>query len=261
MNFLLPRNRPRVAFLRAFGGALSFAAAIFFLQWLAPNLFAPVAMSIARPLFFARDSAATGLASLGAFFSSKTALSEENSALTDALSRAHAENEFLKALSSMNGQQESAAPAPKPDRNTLIVAVLARPRWSAYDTLLIGAGAADGIVAGARVFANGFVIGEVAEIQNHHALVSLYSTAGKKVVAQISGRFPVEIVGSGGGTFEAFVPSNAPVSAGDGAFASGISSQLFAVVDTVTSANEGTSKLYLRLPVNIFELHTVEIGL
>lgn len=258
MNFLLPRNKPRRAFLGAFGSAGIFALVIFLLQWLAPNAFAPVAARIAEPLFYMRDSAVVGLASLGSFFSTHAALSEENTALADELARAKTENEFLKSISAV---PEGTLQSLNAREGVLIAAVLARPRWSAYDTIIIGAGYDDGVHTGMPVSASGFVIGEIAEVYAGTSLVSLYSTAGKKTVAQIAGKFPVELIGSGGGTFEAEIAKDVPVSVGDGAFAASISPKLFTVVDAVEPASEGAVKIFFRLPVNIFELRTVEIGI
>lgn len=257
MNFLLPRNKPRRAFLGAFGSVGIFALAIFLLQWLAPNVFAPVAARIAEPLFYIRDSAAVGLASLGSFFSTRAALSEENTALTDELARAKTENEFLKSVSAVSNEILQ----PQSADGVVIVAVLSRPRWSAYDTLIVGAGYDDGVHTGMPVSASGFVIGEIAEVYAGTSLVSLYSTPGKKTNAQIAGKFPVELIGSGGGTFEAEIAKDIPVSVGDGAFAASISPKLFAVVDAIEPAGEGANKIFFRLPVNIFELRTVEVGI
>lgn len=258
MNFLLLRNKPRRAFFGMFGSAGIFALAIFALQWLAPNVFAPVAVRIAEPLFYIRNSAAMELASLGSFFSARAALSGEIAVLTDELARAKTENEFLKAISAV---PEGTLQPLNAREGVLIAVVLARPRWSAYDTIVIGAGYDDGVHTGLPVSAFGFVIGEIVEVYAGTSLVSLYSTAGKKTVAQISGKFPVEMVGSGGGTFEAEIAKNVPVFVGDGAFAASISPKLFAVVDAVGPAGEGANKIFFRLPVNIFELRTIEIGL
>lgn len=257
MNFLLQRKKPRAAFLLAFTGAVVFVLAIFVLQWLAPNLFAPIAAGIARPLFFARDSAAMEFASLGSFFSTRAALSGELVKLTDELARAKMENEFLKSISTVPNEILQ----PQSANGVVIAAVLSRPRWSAYDTLIVGAGYDDGIHIGMQVSASGFVIGEVAEVRGSTSLVSLYSTAGKKTIAQVSGKIPVELIGSGGGTFEAEVARDIPITVGDGAFATGISTKLFAIADAVEPAGEGANKIFFRLPVNIFELRTVKVGI
>lgn len=256
MNFLLPRNKPRHAFLGAFGSASIFALAIFLLQWLAPNAFAPIAARIAEPLFYLRDGAVTPLASVGSFFSARAALSEEIAALTDELARANAENMFLRTLSAVPEETLQHSSARESVRSA---AVLARPRWSAYDTLIIGAGYDDGVHTGMQVSAYGFVVGEIAEVYAGTSLVSLYSTSGKKTVAQIAGKFPIELIGSGGGTFEAEIAKDIPVSVGDGAFAAGISPRLFAIADAVEPASEGAVKIFFRLPVNIFELRAVEV--
>ena len=258
MNYLLRHKRPRADLLRAFSSAAIVVVAVFLLQWLAPNAFAPLAARIAAPFFSAEASIARAAEGVTAFFRSCAALAAENAALKSALSYARAENEFLKTISSV---QKDASIFLDAGENTITAAVLSRPRWSVYDTLIIDAGATDGVEVGMKVFASGFVIGEISEVENHTAFVSLYSTPGRKVVAQIAGKFPTELVGSGGGTFETIIPHGLPVSVGDGAFAPDISPKLFAIVEAVADSGEGTARIYLRLPVNIFELHAMEVGI
>src|SRR3989344_1978107 len=256
MNYLLLHKRPRAGFLHAFVGAAIVAVAVFLLQWLAPNMFAPLVVRIAEPFFFTEASVARATEGITIFFRSRTALAAENAAFKEALATARAENEFIQAISAV---QKDGDVFPRTGENTITAPVLSRPRWSAYDSLIIGAGAADGVEVGMRAFSSGFVIGKVAEVEGSTASVSLYSTPERKVVAQIAGKFPTELAGSGGGTFEAIVPREIPASPGDGAFAHDISPKLFAIVDAVGDAGEGTAKICLRLPVNIFELRTVEV--
>ncbi len=241
MNYLFSRNRtPAHPFRFALVLVFAVVAAVAVLQWLAPNAFAPIAARITAPLLHLYSAA---------FSSNTTILAEE-------LARLRAENEFLRALAA--ARISETAPV---SENTTIAPVLARPRWSAYDTLLVGAGYGDGVHIGARVFTSGFVLGEVAEVYGDTSLVSLYSTAGKKTLAQIGGAIPIELVGAGGGAFEAIVASDVPVAVSDGAFAPALSAKLFAIVDAISEAREGTKKLYARLPVNMFELRSVEIDL
>ncbi|OHA27896.1 MAG: hypothetical protein A3C08_00150 [Candidatus Taylorbacteria bacterium RIFCSPHIGHO2_02_FULL_47_18] len=258
MNYLLWHKRTRAGLLRALGGATVAVVAIFFLQWLAPHMLAPFAVRIAEPFFFVEASISSAGEGISAFFRSRAGLASENAALKEALADARAENEFMKAISAV---QKDGAVFSGVGENTIIASILSRPRWSAYDTLIIGAGVAGGVEVGMRAFASGFVIGEVVEVGSRTASVFLYSTPDRKVVAQIAGKFPTELAGSGGGTFEAIVPRGLPVSVGDGAFAHDISPKLFAIVDAVAESGEGTAKIYLRLPINIFELRTVEVGM
>lgn len=139
------------------------------------------------------------------------------------------------------------------------IPILSRPRWSAYDTFVIGAGASEGISVGDKISSGEFILGEAAEVYERTSLVLLYSTAGKKIEALISGRFPVELVGSGGGTFTADIAVGAPVAEGDKILAQGTNPYVFAVAEAVEDLGGGSAKLYARLPVNIFELRGVEI--
>jgi len=139
------------------------------------------------------------------------------------------------------------------------IPILSRPRWSAYDTFVIGAGAPEGIAVGDKISSGEFILGEVMEVYERTSLVLLYSTAGKKIEAQISGKFPIELVGSGGGTFTADIAVDAPVAEGDKIMSQGVSPDVFAIIEAVDDVGGGSAKLYARLPVNIFELRGVEI--
>jgi len=137
--------------------------------------------------------------------------------------------------------------------------ILARPRWSAYDTFVVARGTRDGVYTGARVFARSFALGFVSEVYERTALVSLYSTPGRTTTTLLAGTFPIDIVGLGSGTFEGIVASGAPIAPGDEAYAPALSPHPFALVGSrVENSGEG-NKILLRLPLNIFELAHVEI--
>ncbi len=242
MNYLLSHNRRRSPVPASLIAALAAAGmlAFFAIEWLTPQALSGAASRVAAPLWRIRAAA----------------FGSDRAALADELARVRAENAFLRAFAAAQ-----VPPALENEVGTLIVPVLARPRWSAYDTLVVGAGYGDGVHVGARVSASGFALGEVVEVRGDSSLVSLYSTAGKTVVAQIAGTAPIELVGVGGGAFEALAAVGLPVAAGDGAFVPSLASSLFAVVDATVGAGEGVQKIHLRLPVNIFELRMVTVGL
>jgi hypothetical protein len=139
------------------------------------------------------------------------------------------------------------------------IPILSRPRWSAYDTFVIGAGSSERMNVGDKIFSEKFILGEITEVYEHTSLVSLYSTAGKEINAQVSGKFPVTLFGNGGGTFVSDIASGTPVADGDGIFFNEMPESVFAVVESVVDTGDGTTKVYSRLPVNIFEINSVEV--
>lgn len=240
MNFL----RPHKTLHRRLGGVfatLFFFAVLGLVQYLAPNLLGNVATRAALPLLSARVAFRTAW--------------NEGDAEQSEITRLRAENSFLYALVQADVDERPADALPQ----GLLAPVLARPRWSAYDTLLVGAGETQGIASGMRISAHGFVIGEITEVYADSSRAVLYSTAGRRITAQLAGTLPVELVGTGGGTFEASIAEGAPVRAGDGAFDPRLSPRLFAIVDAVADNGEGGLTVRLRLPVNPFELDAVEI--
>lgn len=242
MNFLHLRE----TFRGGGGGALAvllFFAVFLVVQYYAPNFLVPIAARAALPLLSAR-----------AAFREVWANSVERAARRE-LAALRIEHAYLTALVQANVPTTSGAETGR----GITASILAQPRWSAYDTLLLGAGTIQGVAVGMRVRADGFVVGEIAETYHDSSLAILYSTAGKKVTAQIAGTIPVELIGAGGGAFTVSIAESAPVRAGDGAFVPGLSPRLFAIVDAVTAGSESTLTVRLRLPVNLFELRTVEI--
>jgi len=92
------------------------------------------------------------------------------------------------------------------------VSVIARPPLSPYDTLLIDTGRKEGIKAGAPVWwPPGIYLGEVREVRERSALVSLVSAPNRHHIGRIE-NVTVETVGQGGGKIKAVVPKKLSVS-------------------------------------------------
>ena len=199
----------------------------------------------------------------GGFFSelrSKPALQAENEELKAALSRAAALLADRDLLVEEN--RELKAVLGRPDAARLILAaVMLRPPGTPYDPLLIDAGAGEGVVAGALVFAGGgSAIGTVSEVYAKSARVALFSSPGASYEGLLRGSVALTVEGDGGGSFSGRIPSATPAGVGDALVLSGIAGGLMGEVSGI-DAPEGDSfkTLYFHLPVNIFELRFVEV--
>lgn len=246
---MLPRRRtrrsPLTALLVALAAALVLFAAIFR---------SPLSSLLWRalgPILALRDGLGnTDAASLRSDLASTTA------ALADR-DRLAAENAQLRA-------QLGRVDAP---RGQIAAGVLMRPPGTPYDTLIVDAGAAQGVAVGDRVSAGALAIGTVDEVYASSARVVLYSAPGQTYDAVLeaqgagrSGAVPVTVEGQGGGSLVARVPSGTDVRAGDTVAFPGLAGGMAGVVSGIAGADTDTFKtVYLRLPVNLFDLEIVYI--
>lgn len=128
--------------------------------------------------------------------------------------------------------------------------VLSAPPRTQYDTLLIAAGAGDGVLVGDRASVEGFVVGVVTRVSQSSALVELYSSPGAMHDARIGNtEGVVEALGIGGGALEATVPGEIKVERGD-IVRDARSNDPFGVVLSVTRREIDTEQyLSIALPV------------
>jgi cell shape-determining protein MreC len=143
----------------------------------------------------------------------------------------------------------------------VLASVLQRPPWTAYDTLLIDAGADHGIAAGALVSAGGQgLIGRVSEVYDTSARVELFSAPGVSYQALLNGVLPIAVEGQGGGSLRAEVPAGTQVKAGDTVAFPGLLGGIVSLVSaTEDKAGESFIVIYLRLPANPADLRFVEV--
>ncbi|TAL49099.1 hypothetical protein EPN83_02385 [Patescibacteria group bacterium] len=258
-NYLLP-NRRRSLPRRALLAALVFLLLLFLLEAFAPVALFQIIRPVAEPLFRLRDILNSGMQSVGSFFVSKHKLAGENLALERRVENLESE---LLALQSVAEEEERllAEWGRKVTKGGVLGRVLLKPYQSPYDTLLIDAGVREGAVVGARVVSRGIVLGEVAEVYTHSSKVKLYSSPGETLFAELLGSgLTLELKGKGAGNFSASLPSDVAVKVNDIAVIPQLTSLPLARVAAVESKpTESFKAIYLRSPVNIFELQWVEI--
>lgn len=182
---------------------------------------------------------------LRAELASTTALVADRDAL-------YAENLDLKARLNRNGSKQ-----------VLLAGVTLRPPAIPYDTLLVDAGEAEGVVPGALVYASGTtLIGRIGDVYGHSARVVLFSAPGEVYDVLLRGQVPVQMQGQGSGSFVGQVPAGTKVIEGDTLIFPGIASGLAGVVShVVTKDGESFETLYAHLPVDPLLLRFVEIDL
>jgi len=147
----------------------------------------------------------------------------------------------------------------------LLAGVLMAPPASAYDTLVIDAGSAQGVAVGQNVSAGGStIIGTVTDVSSDTAHVTLLSAPGTTHDALVMGKsgstLPISIAGQGGGSFSGQLPTGSAVEPGDSVVFAGVAGQFVAQVVAVDQKpGESFVTIYMHMPVNIFELRFVEV--
>ncbi len=149
-------------------------------------------------------------------FAIKRSLVYENNMLKEEVSRMQVNVLDRNMLEEEVAQLKEALGRVSED-NRVTANVLVGPRWSLYDTLIIDAGAENGIVTGDRVVYSGAgVIGEITEVYDNASKVKLYSSPGEEQAVVIGAlAVPAVAEGRGMGNFEAKVPQGSLVIVGD----------------------------------------------
>jgi cell shape-determining protein MreC len=192
-------------------------------------------------------------------FSSRTALAQENAALRaevaqlqDAAAANNAtqsENDQLRALTHL----ASTAPG-------ITAPIISSFRSSPYGTFMIGAGSADTVQQGALVLtSDGFIIGRVADLSAHTALVSELFAPGQSLDVLVDS-IPISLQGEGGATARGQAPHGATIAVGESVVAPSLGQRAVGVVGDVesTAASPATDVL-VRLPVNLESLSFVYV--
>jgi cell shape-determining protein MreC len=164
------------------------------------------------------------------------------------------ENLDLKARLDRDGVEE-----------TVLAGILLRPPGTPYDTLMVDAGAAQGIVVGDQVSAGGEAfIGTVEQVYPTTARVVLFSAPGQNFNALLTQEdgsvVPINVVGQGGGSMVATVPANTIAMVGDPVVFPGINGGFSGSISAVvTKEGDSFETLYLSLPADPLTLRFVEI--
>jgi cell shape-determining protein MreC len=257
MNYLLDKKTRR----RKFYYYLSFALLFLVLFYFRSNIFSKFSAA-SQTVFRPALRLGNKFGSLGEFLRSKDTLITENQNLKLQLEENNAKTTNYDSLLAENQSLKEILGRKSEKVNMVLAAILAKPNQSAYDTLIIDAGMAEGARVGNTVFALGSVpIGRMAEVFTNSSKVVLFSNAGEKTRVLLgSNNFSTEIVGRGGGNFEVVVPNGFTISKGDQAILPGINTYLVGtVIEIISDPRDAAQKALLVSPVNVQELRFVEV--
>jgi cell shape-determining protein MreC len=197
--------------------ALAFAALLLLVRLLAPNLF----WQAFTPVFHSADALAAQSHAFFSSFGDTAILALRNEQLTDENTALANENQAL--LERVAGFEMLKGSVSKKASESIIAGVLARPPVSPYDTLVLAAGAKEGVTVGQEAFGPGGVpIGFVSSVLPDFSRVTLFSAPNMMLQGWIGREnILVTLFGSGAGTMRASLARSAGATEGDTVFTSG----------------------------------------
>lgn len=201
---------------------------------------------VLAPVVAWRDTLSAGqVRTLEAELASTTAALADRNALAD--ENAH----LLAELGRSSGVRSIAA------------GVLLAPPGTPYDTLVVDAGSAQGVLPGAQVRAGALAIGTIDEVYANSSRVTLYSSPGQSYSATLITKdtsLPITVEGQGAGSMQARVPAATTVAVGDRVEFPGLGGPMAGTITGIVGSDTDTFKtIYLSLPVNVYALRYVYI--
>lgn len=173
---------------------------------------------------------------------------------------------LIKTLQAENTQLQELLGRRSSSENSILAAVIVHPPKSPYDTLIIDAGAEQGITTNMVAYgADEFVIGRVTDVQKKTSVITLFSSSNQKESVLIGTTTTASSTtaiaeGRGGGNFYIKLPRNIEVSVGDPVIWPAAHLALLGVVEKVDADMGGTYEhIYFKSPVNIQSLRYVQL--
>lgn len=282
MSYLLDKKIKRKKFFKIIFGVV-FLIILFYFRFDIFDGLSSASQTLFRPVLVMGNNIGEKFKNVGSYFASKNSLYLQNQKLRAEAMENEArmlnynsvlsENENLKMIlgrppaSRLRGQ-EAGKGETRPnglsgrEASIVLAAILSKPNQSLYDTLVIDAGKKQGIKMGDAVFALGSIpIGRIDLVYENSAKIILFSSAGEKTQAIISGRDVfIELIGRGGGNFEIILPRDFILQKGDQVVMPGLNSYVLAIVQTIISdPRDYSNKVLLTSPINIQEIKFVEV--
>jgi cell shape-determining protein MreC len=217
---------------------------------------------VGRPIWRAQEAVVNTFQNNGYLVRTKQSVFAENQNLLQ--ENADLKNQMLDytVIKNENDQLKELMGRLPANHTFILGTILTKPNRSPYDTIIIDAGADEGLSVGMPVFANAVTpIGEINTVYPNESLVTLYSSPGQTTEAVLDGsNATVELLGRGGGNFEMTVPLDLPTDNGTNVVLPNTQSEIVAIVEDVISLpTDPVKKVILRSPINIQSLKWVEV--
>lgn len=216
--------------LWAYTGAV--ALVLFFV---APWFVARLASIVVVPIETVQTWLSESNARLPLYLRDRSALVEENRLLQNELIQRTAEPGTLAAVVAENTQLRALLGVAPEER--IAAGVIGRPDTLPYDVLMVDAGAEQGVVVGAPVYAGAnVVIGSVAHVFPRTALVKLVTSPGVSSSVFIVGPdIYTTATGIGGGQLRVGVPQGISLTIGDPVILPSLKSGIYGTINHIES--------------------------
>lgn len=191
------------------------------------------------------------------FFRTRATLAAQNRLLQTQVEAYQTQSLIYKALQEENAQL--AAMAHMAQGNVgITVPVLSSFRSSPYGTFLIGGGSVEDVKLNDLVLTeDGFVVGNITNVNTHTALVSEVLGSGKTVDGLVAGSAS-SFTGTGGGNARAQIGRGVALAVGDVVTSPTAGARPIGIVGHIESGPASAySTVYIRLPANIESLRYV----
>lgn len=226
------------------------------------GIFSNSTISIASPLFTARNSFSNWYESRSYILKNKEDLLDENLKLREELMESNLKLLSLDILKGENSELKGLLGRKTEERKSIVASVLLRPPQVPYDVIVIDIGEGSGVKEGMLVGAYGdILLGFVEEVFTNKSRVRLYSRAGEEVGVFINKTNIFTVArGNGGGNFEITLPRVDEVEVGGLITTSGAEPFILGIVEFIKAdMADSFQKVLFRTPLNIQELKWVEV--
>ncbi len=240
------------------------AIGIFFVvilfRFFAPTFTGNFAIFIATPFMKSGNYVGSASASVLSIFTSKHTLQVENNQLKDQLNQLQIDTNRDKLLEQENTDLKELL-GRHSKNSSILAAVISKPPFSLYDTVVVDVGASDKVSVGDKVLAIGVIpIGVINAVYAHTSIIKLFSSAGEQINIKIGKNIQTTAQAQGGGNFLIKLPKGTTINQSDPIAAPGIDADIFGSVQNIET-NDNDPFIYVRfaLPVNMTELNFVQI--
>lgn len=261
MSYLLDKKIQRHKFFKIAIGVIFLIILFVFRSPIFGGL-SDVSQGVFRPVLVLGNGVGEKFKSFGSYFVSKNSLYLQNQKLQSEVAFNNARMTNYDSVVADDAGIKEILGRKDPKVPMILSAILAKPNQSLYDTLVIDAGVKQNVKVGDKVFALGDVpIGRIAEIYQNSSKVILFSNAGEKTQAVVSGKnIFMELVGRGGENFEMIMPKDFTLQKGDQVVLPGINPYVVAITETIISdPRDPFTKALLTSPVNVQNLKFVQV--
>lgn len=232
------------------------AGVLVVLAMMQPTFLTKAFLAVARPLHLVRQDATGSVADAFQKTQTKEELLVENERLAEELKKAEIKANLFDEMRGATTASRTGATSSV----QMTARVLSSPPFSPYDTLLLDAGAHDGIALQDLVtYDNTVALGAVDTVNGNTSRVRLFSSPGTEQSVRVGTRdFLVVARGVGGGVVQMLVLKEEAVSRGESVFLP--DGMLFARVDTIVqNESDAFALVYAVVPFNLFEVRDVVV--